>query len=54
MSFPSQFPRFERLMVMLMVMLHSDTKAVYFTAYLGLSLDPLKVAEWAFSGIKTG
>lgn len=52
MSFPSQFPHFERLMVMLMVMLHSDTKAVYFTAHLGLNLGPPKVAEHVFSGVK--
>ena len=37
---------------MLMVMHCSNTKAVYFTAHLGLSLGPLKVAEHIFSGVK--
>lgn len=48
MSFSSQSPHFERLMVML----HCDTKAVYFTAHLRLNLGPPKVAERVFSGVK--
>lgn len=49
MLLPSQLPRCERLMVML----RSDTKAVYFTALLELHLGPLEVAERVFSGTKT-
>lgn len=45
----SQFTNFERLlMVILMVMFHSDSEAVYFTAHLRLSLG----TEHIFSGVK--
>lgn len=52
MYFSSQFTNLERLMVILMVMLHADTEAVYFTAHLGLNLGTLKVAEPIFSSVK--